>query len=180
MIIAYHAIFTTYGTPLPNDPRGSYSTAIYRRELRELGRIRYGRQAPQPSRAELRVFWAQARNKLFRAPYFVSDGTRPIVGRAFGEVVRRLGLTVWACAIMNDHVHAVVVRSKYRIEYIVNQLKGAATHALGLSATPWTRKCWKVFLNDNDAIRSAAEYVNANPSASGLAPQHWDFVTPLP
>jgi hypothetical protein len=33
MIIAYHAIFTTYGTWLPNDPRGSYSKTIYKAEL---------------------------------------------------------------------------------------------------------------------------------------------------
>ena len=33
MIIAYHAIFTTYGTWLPNDPRGSYSKEIYNEEL---------------------------------------------------------------------------------------------------------------------------------------------------
>jgi hypothetical protein len=29
MVIAYHAIFTTYGAWLPNDPRGSYSKDVY-------------------------------------------------------------------------------------------------------------------------------------------------------
>jgi len=43
MIIAYHAIFTTYGAWLPNDPRGSYSKEIYNEQLRALGRIKYGR-----------------------------------------------------------------------------------------------------------------------------------------
>ena len=68
---------------------------------------------------------------------------------------------------MNDHVHIVVLRSKYRIEYLVNQLKGAATAALKLKRTPWTRGCWKVFINDD-------------PPVAGLPPQHWGFVTPLP
>ena len=33
---------------------------------------------------------------------------------------------------MNDHVHFLVWRSKYTIEYLVNQLKGAGTLALEL------------------------------------------------
>jgi len=33
---------------------------------------------------------------------------------------------------MNDHVHVLILRSKYRIEYLVNQFKGSATRALRL------------------------------------------------
>jgi hypothetical protein len=50
MIIAYHAIFTTYGTWLPNDPRGSYSKEIYNAPLRMLGPIKYERQNPTPAK----------------------------------------------------------------------------------------------------------------------------------
>jgi len=60
MVIAYHAIFTTYGTWLPNDPRGSFSKGIYNDELRTLGNIKYGRQNPQPPRMRLIRFWTQA------------------------------------------------------------------------------------------------------------------------
>ena len=95
------------------------------------------------------------------------------------EVVDRLGLTVHACAVMNDHVHVLVRRSGHRIEYLVNQLKGAATRALGLRTTPWTRGGWNVFLHEHDAVVAAAEYIDANPPASHLAPQNWSFVTPL-
>jgi hypothetical protein len=80
---------------------------------------------------------------------------------------------------MNDHVHVLVLRSKYRIEYLVNQLKGAATAALKLKRTPWTRGCWKVFINDEEVLRAAAEYIEANPAAAGLPPQDWAFVVPL-
>ena len=68
MIIAYHAIFTTYGTWLPNDPRGSYSKAIYNDELRALGDIHYGRQAPQPNRQIVRRFRVTAMPRLSRPP----------------------------------------------------------------------------------------------------------------
>jgi hypothetical protein len=71
------------------------------------------------------------------------------------------------------------MRSKYRIEYLVNQLKGAATKEMKLGTTQWTRGCWKVFINDTETLEAAAEYVRANPASSGLSPQSWDFVTPL-
>jgi len=180
MVIGYHAIFTTYGTWLPNDPRGSYSREIYKRELAELGDIKYGRQCPQPGRQAMRRFRTAATPRLSRPPYYITTSTRLIVAAAFGTVASRLKLTVPACAIMNDHVHLLVLRSKYRIEYLVNQFKGAATKDLELQRTPWTRKAWKVFLDDEDTLRAVATYIEANPTAGGLKPQRWDFVTPLP
>lgn len=80
---------------------------------------------------------------------------------------------------MTDHVHFLVLRSKHRIEYVVNQLKGEGTRQLGLHETRWTRGCWKVFLEDNETLVAAARYVEANPKAAGLEPQCWEFVTPL-
>jgi len=178
MIIAYHAIFTTYGTWLPNDPRGSFSREAYNAELKAIGGIKYLRQDPQPSRRVLRRFWTASAPKLLRRPYFINDSTRTLVALGFGEVVERLDLTVRTCAIMNDHVHLLVMRSAHRIEYLVGQVKGAATHALQLRQTPWTRGCWKVFINDEHSLRAAADYIVRNPIVAGLGAQHWDFVTP--
>ena len=180
MIIAYHAIFTTYGTWLPNDPRGSYSRVIYNEELEALGAVRYGRQAPQPDRRTMQRFRAMAMPRLSCPPYYFSNFFSPLAAAAFAQVVARLSLNVPACALMNDHVHFLVWRSKHTIEYIVNQLNGAATNALQLHATPWTRGCWKVFIDDELALRAAAQYVEANPEAARLRAQRWDFVTPLP
>ncbi|MBE3069330.1 MAG: transposase, partial [Planctomycetes bacterium] len=161
------------------DPRGSYSKGVYNEELRALGPILPGRQSPHPAGEALRRFWTTAVPALGRQPFFISDATRPVVAQAFESVVRRLATPVVACAIMNDHVHMVVLRRKRRIEYVVNQLKGAATRALGLTQTPWTRGAWKVFLDDPEALRAAIEYVQANPPAAGLPAQHWDFVRPV-
>jgi REP element-mobilizing transposase RayT len=180
LIIAYHAIFTTYGTWLPNDPRGSFSKEIYNAELKALGEIEYGRQDPQPPRKTIKRFWVTSAPKLSRRPYFINDSTRPIVAEGFAQVVERLDLIVHACAIMDDHVHMLVLRSKYQIEYLVNQFKGAATHALGLKVTPWTRGCWKVFVNDEGTFRSAVDYIEMNPIKAGLSLQNWRFVTQLP
>jgi len=180
MIIAHHAIFTTYGTWLPNDPRGSYSKEIYSNQLRLLGRIKYGRQNPMPSKEQLIKFWATAAPRISRPPIFFDDRNRSIVADAFSEVVQRLSMKIAACAIMNDHVHVLVFRSKYRIEYLVNQFKGAATKALRLKQTPWSRGCWKVFIADTDALLAAVKYIQANPACAGLKPQSWDFISPLP
>ena len=80
---------------------------------------------------------------------------------------------------MNDHVHLLVRRRGYKIEYLVGQFKGSATYAMGLVETPWTRRCWKLFLNDESAIRAAARYIEQNPIAANMPQQHWSFVTPV-
>jgi len=180
MIIAYHAIFTTYGTWLPNDPRGSYSKEIYNEQLRMLGTIKYGRQNPTPAKEKLMTFWTMAAPRISRPPFYFDNRSREIVAGAFGSVIQRLGVKVPACAIMNDHVHILILRCQYRIEYLVNQLKGAATRDLKLQHTPWTRGCWKVFITDNEALLAAVKYIQSNPTCAGLAPQHWNFVSPLP
>lgn len=179
MILAYHAIWTTYGTWLPNDPRGSYSEKIYNAELANLGRIQYGRQDPQPDRNELRRFWTAAIPNLKHPPFFLNNQTRGHVASAFRDVVRRFALHVYACAIMNDHIHIIIARESHRIEYLVGQLKAAGTRALNHQKTPWARDCWKVFLNSESAIATAAQYVEQNPIRAGLTPQCWDFVTPI-
>ena len=81
---------------------------------------------------------------------------------------------------MKDHIHMLVMRSNYKIEYIVNQFKGAATRTLNLKQTPWARGCWKVFIDDTSTLLAAMEYINANPTNGHLPPQSWNFVTPPP
>ncbi|MBT3200135.1 MAG: hypothetical protein HN350_09480 [Phycisphaerales bacterium] len=179
MIIAYHIIFTTYGTWLPNDPRGSYSKEVYDSELRSLGDLRYGRQDPPPQPNILRRFWTASRDKLARPAFFIDDSKRESIACGFARVVERLDLTVRACAIMNDHIHLLTSRSRQRIEYVIGQFKGAGTRAMGLSQTPWTKGAWKVFISDFETLAAAARYIEMNPIKAGFQPQHWSFVTPL-
>ncbi len=65
--------------------------------------------------------------------------------------------------------------TRSNIEYVVNQLKGAATLALGAPESPWTKGPWKVFHNDELSLPVAANYVDANPTAAGLRSQRWEF-----
>ncbi len=179
MVIAYHVIFTTYGTWLPNDPRGSYSKGVYSEQLKRFGEIKYGRQYPQPGKQSLKKFWKASKNQTMNPPFFINDNTRLLIADAFSQVIERLNVKVVACAIMNDHVHIVILRTRYKIQYIVNQLKGAATRKIDMKRTLWTRSFWKVFIDSRDDLKMTIEYVNANPVNSGFNPQSWDFVQPI-
>ena len=97
------------------------------------------------------------------------------------RVVVRLGLSVPACAIMNDHVHFLVWRSKYTIEYLVNQLKGAATLDLGLDRTALDQGLLEG-VSSMTKWRCGPRRNTSRPTraAAGLKPQRWAFVTPLP
>ena len=144
-----------------------------------LGNIKYGRQEPTPAKNVLLKFWTAATPHLSRPPFFIDDNSRPIIAAGFSKVAQRLSIGIAACAIMNDHVHTLILRSKYRIEYVINQLKGGATQALKLKQTPWTRGCWKVFISDDETLLAAIDYIRANPPSMGIAAQSWDYVTPL-
>jgi REP element-mobilizing transposase RayT len=179
MILAYHTIFTTYGTWLPNDPRGSYSKNVYKEAIQTLGGIRYRRQDPQPDADTLRQFWNASRGTTNRRQFFINDSTRPIVASGFARAAEQLELTVYACAIMNDHVHLLSARNRHRIEYIYGRFKSDASRALNPPHTPWTKGAWKVFISDTETIASAARYIEMNPIKAGMSPQNWNFVTPL-
>ena len=130
-------------------------------------------------------------------PPVIFDGHQArAIARGFSQVVRRTGCTIYACAVMPDHVHLVIGRHHYRIQQLANLLKGGATRRLRyenldpfapflaagpkgrVHPSPWARKYWKVWLDSpEDVIRSIA-YTDDNPIKAGLNPQRWSFVTP--
>jgi len=88
------------------------------------------------------------------------------------------GYHVVACAILQQHVHLVLLRHRFHAEAMVNQLKGAATRALtdaglhplqkyrnkhGEIPSPWAVGLWKVFLDSSEAIDRSVKYVEDNP-----------------
>jgi len=105
-----------------------------------------------------------------------------------------MGYPIHACAIMPDHAHLIVGRHRLTIEKTCDQLKARATmklskaglhpfadqpYAGGRLPTPWARKGWWVFIDDEQHLRAAIAYVEKNPMKSGLKPQHWSFVRPV-
>ena len=192
-VIAYHAIMTTYGFWLPNDPRGSWSDFVRAWELRRFGpatRV-YDRRsyARDPHDARLRL---EAKKHLARRAVEFTGVQARAVARGFAHYLGKSRVTVYACAILPGHVHMVVGRYRYSIEMIANLLKGAATRELsnenlhpfahqpyrnGDLPTPWARKCWSCFLDCDRDIERAMNYVNDNPLKERKHAQHWSFVS---
>ena len=192
MIHGYHVVFGAYGFWLPNDPRGSWSEFVGRWEL-----VRFGKATKSVARQELSPAEEAQRlaaKRALRFPPVQFTGIQArVVGTGFATACRKSGLTVWACSILPEHVHAVIARHRFKVEYIVGLLKGEATkqlkreqvHPLAAHAatetlpSPWAERSWKVFLDTENAIEEAIRYVKENPVKEGKPPQEWSFVTPF-
>ncbi len=196
MVHGYHVILGAYGYWLPNDPRGSWSDFVGKWELLRFGRAR--RTLDRRKLADLSVdevrLRDQARASLkYPAVQFSGIQARAIA-RGFAFVTQKRGFTIWACSILPEHTHLVIARHRYRVESVVNALKGEATRQLmsegihplreyaktgGRPPRMWSTGEWKVFLDSEDATDNAIAYVEQNPVEEGKAVQHWHFVTPF-
>jgi REP element-mobilizing transposase RayT len=194
-VLGVHLCWGAYGFWLPNDPRGSGSERVWAEHLREFGeatkvedRTRSKARVPHDRGKRL----AAKRSLKYPAVMFTGVQARAI-GRGFGELAAEIGLAVWACAILPDHVHLVVGPSDIHAEVLAQRLKGKATRRLmdkGLHpfsdlALPakypskcWQRGGWKVYLFEELAVRRAVEYVEDNPLKEGKPRQRWPFVVP--
>jgi REP element-mobilizing transposase RayT len=193
MIHGYHVIFGAYGFWLPNDPRGSWSDFVGKWEL-----VRFGRATRSVTRHILTPQEEQERLEAkaslkYPAVQFTGVQARSIV-QAFGSLAGKNNYTCWACSILPEHVHLVLARHTYKVESIVNLLKGEATrqlvkkelHPLAAYAKPgarvpkmWGRRLWKVYLDSEQAIENAIGYVEENPKKEGKKSQTWRLVCPF-
>ena len=177
MIVGYHVIFSTYGFWLPNDPRGSWSDFVGSWDL-----FRYGPATKTTERRSLaydehdRAKRLDAKQSLMYLPVNFTGIQARAVARGFAKYVEQAGLTVWACAILPDHVHLVTGMPGMKVEQLVIQLKGEATQELERAGIHpmapykvegkrvpkcWARGQWKVFLDPEDVLR-AIRYVQNN------------------
>ena len=180
MVLGYHAVFCTYGFWLPNDPRGSWSDFVRNWELTFFGKatktdVRKS-IAHKPHDSELRK---KAKRALANKPVRLSGKQALAVGRGFKKACKEGGYSIHACSILPEHVHLVIARNERKVEYIVRHLKTRATQALDVRPV-WARSCWKVFLNTDEEIMRAIEYVKKNPEKEGNKPQTWPFVCGYP
>lgn len=194
MVIASHVIFTTYGSWLPNDPRGSWSDFVRSWELLKFGPATKTAARRSLARDKHDIAARLKAKEALRYPPVKLTGRQALsVAKGFAFAIERSQYRVQACSILPDHVHMVVARHRYGAEQIVRRLKqaaslrliadglhplGAWTTAAGKPPTPWVRRCWKVFLDGDRAVRRAIGYVQTNPTRAGKPLQTWSFVTP--
>ena len=191
MIHAYHATFGTYGSWLPNDPRGSASSFVGSRKMFGLGgradpskRTKYDRLPPQEQRKHTVI-----QTQLFREAVVFNESHLQEIAIAFGQFIAEHRLQVWAVSLLACHVHLVFARCGRKAELVVDELKDFCQKrlaSLGMSPlgcssknSVWADGRWIVFLDKGETIEAAIAYVVQNPMEEGLKPQVWPFVVPF-
>jgi REP element-mobilizing transposase RayT len=187
MVIAYHVVFSAYGFWLPNDPRGSWSTFVWRWELVRFGKATTvtGRnsQARGAHDRQLRL----AAKKALKFPAVEFNGPQALaVANGFAHAANESRIRLYACAILPGHVHLVIGRHARRAEKNAGHLKTRATQELkkqklwSQKERPvWGGRGWFVYLETPADVRRAVRYVEQNPVKEGKSLQKWSFVTPF-
>ena len=181
IVIGYHLIWTGYGWWLPNDPRGSTSSAIGSDVIAQLGQLHYGRRKVQPAGKVIREFYQRATDVLkFELIAFAPDDIQA-VAEGFRSAIRQHNYTCYACAILPDHVHVLIRKHKRPAEQMMADLQAASRQKLQMSRHEpghpvWGGPGWKVFLHQPDDIERTIGYISANPVKLRLPRQNWDFV----
>ena len=182
MVVAHHLIWTAYGWWLPNDPRGSSSNEIRVERVAELGELHHGRKTVQPHSTDLREFYLKARGVLQHELLTFSTDAVRVIASAFAMVILENKYTCYACAIMPDHVHALIRKHRDKAEAMIERLQDGSRTALieagaRIADHPvWGGPGWKVFLNSRADIEHIVRYIQNNPTKAGLPEPRWDFV----
>ncbi|REK17507.1 MAG: hypothetical protein DWQ37_05970 [Planctomycetota bacterium] len=183
-VIAYHLVWTAYGTWLPNDPRGSGSRRVASPDLAELGELHYGRRKVQPPPSTVRGFNDRAEPRL-QFPVIRFDPSRiETVAAGFESCIFQHRYTCYACAVLPDHVRILIRKHRDRAEEMIENLQQGsrlqlATEQRVPAAHPvWTLGGYRRFLDSPDHVRTVIRYIEQNPTRAGLPSQQWPFVHP--
>lgn len=185
-IIAHHLIWTLYGHWLANDLRGSGSSELREGKFNPLGPIHQDRKPEwlQPSRYELRAFHQQAAPLLQHDKFWLDDTKRQQVVSGIGEVVSNRNYTVYACAVLSNHMHMVIRIHRDDALTMWHQIEDTTRLRLREDASVaddhpvWASRPFKKFLTTPEAVRRCIEYVEVNPEKEGLSPQRYAFAVP--
>ena len=187
-MIASHITFGCYGFRLPNDPRGSWSEYIRNRRLLVFGRGTKTDEIRSLAKTPHNHAQRHAAKQMLRHPPIRFNGVQArAVARGIAHAVEESEYRLFALCTMPDHVHAVVAEHGNPPKQILGHFKGRATQQLKHEklypppgrpspASPWGRGGWCVYLDDEEDVYRAIEYVNRNPIRAGLPPQEWSFV----
>jgi len=146
----YFLTFTTYGTRLHGDPRGSV--------LRHENAVGTPAFAPNPVRNRFE------RELMPTSPMRFTEDQRRTVAAAIAEVCEHRHWRLHAVNVRTNHVH-VVVTSAAPIDQVLNAFKAYATRKLRGSALlkehdrAWARHGSTRFLRDEQDVIDAVSYV---------------------
>jgi REP element-mobilizing transposase RayT len=164
---AWLLTWTTYGTWLPGDPRGSVTrvrdSSVPRKLHNQLGTPYDG---PMP---ELQ---AAARAALKGAPVYLNCAQAERIVAQFNETAGHCNWRLLAAAVMRNHVHLVVVApDTFESSELLRTFKSYASRALNNSFPRpaggrwWTTSASRRSLPDERAIDAAVRYVREQAGA---------------
>ena len=164
-----------YGHWIPNDPRGSGSGEVREEKFDGLGPIHLGRKRDQPSKEELKKFYANAEELLSFETIWFDERMRQVIAEAFARVTKERGYTVWACAVLQNHAHVVDRVHRDSGEMMWLHYAVASRDALrqaGLvppNHPVWSNRPYVVYKTTVPLVRRAVKYVQDNPPKHGLS-----------
>jgi REP element-mobilizing transposase RayT len=141
-IVGFMATWTTYGTWLQGDERR------YVKDGKTLDANKNLKKANLQS--------------LKKDVVKLKKSYRSLVKQTILTEAKTLGQMVRAISVYSNHVHIVVEKDKYSIEYTVGRYKRAATVALrkrGMQGRIWTKGFDKRFCFDNESLQKRTKYV---------------------
>lgn len=184
MIIGLHHIVHGYGFWGVNDIRGSGSYEVREEKFEDLGPIHQGRKRVQPSREALRAYSKQVQERLKFPLLWFDARTRIFIANAVRDVCKSRGYTLWALAVMRNHLHALtrVHRDKHDVQWgaIADGTREAA-RALGVCDADhpvWSLRPYTTFCDTPEGVKGRVKYIEDNPENAGLPRQCYDFVKP--
>jgi REP element-mobilizing transposase RayT len=130
----------------------------------------------------LKEFYRKAAQLLEYPLFWIDEAKRQAISDAIAEVVVNCGYTVWACAILSNHVHMVIRRHRDNALQIwrsfADRSRDQLRQKFGLNweHPVWAARPYKVFLHTPAEVRSRILYINRNPEKEGLAWQEYAFV----
>ena len=195
-VLCAHIILTMYGFWLPNDPRGSWSEFVASWEL-----LRYGKATKVSTRESVahrphnQALRREAKRAMKYPPVLLNAVQARALARGFARARQEGHYPIYACSILEDHVHLVIGAHLRSYEQIVSHLRSHATRQLrtegvhpmaaftmadGRIPSLWAEGLWKVYCFDEGHIKNAIGYVEKNPEREGKVPQKWSFVVACP
>jgi hypothetical protein len=178
--VAIHAIWTTYMTWPPGDPRGHWSPLFdFYGKL-----IAQGRQLNLPDSVT-----AKYAESLAKEPQrILASHDQQIVADTIGGVLRvdlEGRIAAYAGAIERAHTHLLLGEVHLPINDVIGRIKSRTSSAVIKHGTEprrtrtWTSGYWKVSVFDITAVPDIQRYIEHHNTERGLAaaPHHW--ITPF-
>lgn len=169
-ILAYHVSWGAYGFWLPNDPRGSWSDYVWAPRLQVFGLATKvtARRSHAHDRHDHALRLAAKEELTYPAVKF-TPAQVDCIARGIAEICEKMGLVLYALAVMPNHVHIVAPRQAYKAEELCGIYKRAASRQLRKEGLhPLDR-----YAQPQSLARSPTSGAASAPSPSDRLPSPW-------